>query len=653
MAVTKIKPIKSTLSKALDYIQNPDKTDGKMLVSSFGCSYETADIEFGFTLAQAIEKGNNLAHHLIQSFEPGEVDYEKAHEIGKQLADAVTKGQHEYVLTTHIDKGHIHNHIIFCAVNFVDYHKYNSNKRSYYNTCLSVARKTLIFLYFQKYRYLTLSFARPAFKEIMELAEKGLIGTLIVKDHSRLGRNRLIVGQLLEEGFDSLGVRYIAIMDNIDTAKGISDLVPMQDLFNEWHAKNTSQKVRNVFKSKGMSGAPLTTNPPFGYLKDPESKNGWIIDEAAAKTVRQIFSWCVDGLGPTQIAKRLKAAKVPTPTEHWSNIGRNCSKPPAVPYNWCSATVADILGKQEYCGDTVNFRSTTKSFKNKKKIERPPEEWQIFKDTHPAIVDRETFALVQELRKHRRRPSKSGIVSMFSGLLYCADCGEKLYYSVTGSYKREQAYFFCSSYRKNSEVCSAHYIREKVVEQIVLESMQRILLNVQAFEKEFARKQMDCYTEDKKKQLAAKRRELGKAKKRIAEIDTLIQKIYEDNANGKLSDERYATLSLSYEEEQKTLKAAVLEMQAYLETETDKTESLQRFIQKVKQITELKALTPELIHEFVDRIVVYAPRYLDGKRVQLLDIYYSGVGILHELTPEEMEEAFQQHLTERNKEKTA
>lgn len=497
------------------------------------------------------------------------------------------------------------------------------------------------------------NFARPAFTEIMELAEKGRIGTLIVKDHSRLGRNRLIVGQLLEEGFDSLGVRYIAIMDNIDTAKGISDLVPMQDLFNEWHAKNTSQKVRNVFKSKGMSGAPLTTNPPYGYLKDPESKNGWIVDEEAAKIVRQIFAWCVDGLGPTQIAKHLKAAKVPTPTEHWSNIGRNCSNLPAVPYNWCSDTVANILSKQEYCGDTVNFRSTTKSFKNKKKIERPPEEWQIFKNTHPAIIDREVFALVQELRKHRRRPTKSGIVSPFSGLLYCADCGEKLYYSVTNNYKREQAYFFCSSYRKNSEVCSAHYIREKVVEQIVLESMQRILLNVQAFEKEFARKQMDCYTEDKKKQLAAKHRELSRAKKRIAEIDTLIQKIYEDNASGKLSDERYATLSLSYEEEQKTLKAAVPELQSFLETETDKTESLQCFIQKVKQITELKVLTPELIHEFVDKIVVYAPRYLDGKRMQLLDIYYSGVGILHELTPEEMEEVFQHHLAERNKEKTA
>lgn len=495
------------------------------------------------------------------------------------------------------------------------------------------------------------TFARPAFTEIMELAEKGLIGTLIVKDHSRLGRNRLVVGQLLEEGFDSLGVRYIAIMDNIDTAKGISDLVPMQDLFNERHAKNTSQKVRNVFKNKGMSGVPLTTNPPFGYMKNPDNKKEWMIDEEAAKVVRRTFALCVDGFGPTQIAKKLKADKLMTPTEYWNSIGRNCGKPPERPFNWCSDTVASILSKQEYCGDTVNFRSTTKSFKNKTKIERPQEEWKIFPNTHPAIIEREVFELVQELRQHRRRPTKSGIVSPFSGLLYCADCGEKLYYSVTNNYKREQAYFFCSAYRKNSEVCSAHYIREKVVTETVLESMRRILLNVQAFEKEFARKQMECYSEDKRKELAQKRRELNKAKKRITEIDSLIQKIYEDNANGKLSDERYATLSMSYEEEQQRLKADIPEMESYLETETDKTESLQKFIDKVKKITELKELTPELIHEFIDRIIVYAPRYLDGKRVQLIDIYYNGVGILRELSPEEMESAFQEHLEERERTK--
>lgn len=489
----------------------------------------------------------------------------------------------------------------------------------------------------------------------MELAEQGLIANLIVKDHSRLGRNRLIVGQLLEEEFDRLGIRYIAIMDNIDTAKGLSDIVPMQDLFNEWHAKNTSQKVRNVFKNKGMAGIPLTTNPPFGYMKNPETSKEWLIDEPAAKIVRQIFEICVLGLGPTQIAKRLKSDKILTPTEYWNSIGRNCGNPPARQFNWCSDTVASILSKQEYCGDTVNFRSTTKSFKNKKKIERPQEEWQIFPNTHPAIIDRETFELVQELRQHRRRPTKSGIVSMFSRLLYCADCGEKLYYSVTNNYKREQAYFFCSSYRKNSEVCSAHYIREKVVEENVLENMRRVFRYVQAYEKEFAKQQMKCYGEEKQKELSEKRRELTKAEKRIKDIDLLIQKIYEDNAMGKLSDERFATMSMAYEEEQKNLKEAIPDMQAYLETETDKSEGLQRFIDKVKQITQPTKLTPELVHEFIEKIVIHERRYLDGKRYQLMDIYYNGVGVIRGLTPEEMEEAFQEHLAKRkiNKAKTA
>ena len=213
-------------------------------------------------------------------------------------------------------------------------------------------------------------------------------------------------------------------------------------------------------------------------------------------------------------------------------------------------------------------------------------------------------------------------------------------YGAINNYKREQAFFFCSSYRKATESCSAHFIREKVVFELVLENIQRVLKNVQIFERKFAQKQMECYGEDKKKELAVKRRELNKAKRRISEIDRLIQKLYEDNAKGKLSDDRYATLSMAYEEEQQKLKAALPEMQIYLETETDKTENLQRFIDKVKKITEIK----ELIHEFIDRIVVYAPKCLDGKRYQVVDVYYSGVGILRELSPEEMEEAFQKRL---------
>ena len=491
------------------------------------------------------------------------------------------------------------------------------------------------------------TFTRPAFMEMMELAEQGLIGTIVVKDHSRLGRNRLVVGQLLEEDFVRLDIRYIAIMDNIDTAKGISDLVPMQDLFNEWHAKNTSDKVRKVMQSKGMSGKPLTTNPPFGYMKNPDNKDEWIVDEPAAKIVRKIFDLCVSGLGPTQIAKRLKAEKVLTPTEYWNSIGRKCGKPPERSFNWCSATVSDILAKQEYCGDTVNFRTTSKSFKLKKRLDRPQEDWQIFPNTHPAIIDRETFALVQELRQHRRRPTKSGIVSMFSGLLYCADCGEKLYYSVTNNYKREQAYFFCSAYRKNSDICSAHYIREKVVEQLVLESMQRVLWYVQSYEKLFAQRQLEEFGEKQKKELAEKRRELDKAKLRVREIDGIIQKLYEDNATGKISDERFATMSVSLENEQSELKDRIPALENELENAKIKTEGLQRFIDKAKQVTRLESLTPELVHEFIEKIVVSAPEYKDGKRCQKVEIYYNGVGIGREPTAEEMEEYFQEHISKK------
>lgn len=491
------------------------------------------------------------------------------------------------------------------------------------------------------------TFTRPAFMEIMELAEQGMIGAIVVKDHSRLGRNRLVVGQLLEEDFVRLDIRYIAIMDNIDTEKGISDIVPMQDLFNEWHAKNTSDKVRKVMQSKGMLGKPLTTNPPFGYMKSPDNKDEWIVDEPAAEIVRRIFDLCVSGLGPTQIAKRLKEEKVLTPTEYWNSIGRKCSKPPTVPYGWVADTVSNILDKQEYCGDTVNFRTTSKSFKLKKRLERPQEDWQVFENTHPAIVDRKTFELVQELRKHRRRPNRTGEISMFSGLLYCADCGGKLYYSVTNNYKREQAYFFCSAYRKNSDVCSAHYIREKVVEQLVLESMQRVLWYVQSYEKLFAQRQLAEFGEKQKKELADKHRELDKAKMRVREIDGVIQKLYEDNATGKISDERFATMSMSLENEQSELKDRIPALEDELENAKVKTEGLQRFIDKAKQVTRLEALTSELVHEFIEKIVVSTPEYRDGKRYQEVAIHYNGVGIIREPTAEEMEEYFQEHISKK------
>ena len=498
--------------------------------------------------------------------------------------------------------------------------------------------------------YSGVSFTRPAFMEIMELAEQGLVANLVVKDHSRLGRNRLVVGQLLEEDFVRLNVRYIAIMDNIDTANGVSDIVPMQDLFNEWHAKNTSDKVRRVMQSRGNAGIPLTTNVPYGYKKDPVDKNRWIVDKPAAAVVQRIFQMSVSGLGPTQIAKKLRSEGVLTPSEYQRGNGVNCpTKLPEYPHKWCSHTVAEILDRQEYVGDTVNFRTYRQSFKLKKQLDRPQEEWKVFPNTHPAIINRETFALVQNLRQHRRRPTRTGAVSMFSGLLYCADCGSKLGYSATNNYKREQAYFFCSGYRKNTDLCSAHYIREKVVAQLVLEGLQRLLWYVQVYEERFAQEQMERFGLQEKRELTAKRRELDKAKQRVSEIDQLIQKSYEDMSKGLLSEERFATLSLSLEAEQKQLKMAIPAMEASLDATTDKAADLQRFIERARQVTRLTELTPEIVHEFIEKIVVSKPDKVDGERHQRVDIQYNTIGLWCAPSPEEMEKLFQEHLAGQHK----
>lgn len=502
--------------------------------------------------------------------------------------------------------------------------------------------------------YSGVSFTRPAFMELMELAEAEKVETIIVKDHSRLGRNRLVVGQLLEEDFVRLGVRYIAIMDNIDTKDGLSDFLPVQDWFNEMHAKNTSKKVRAVFQNKGMSGKPLTTVIPYGYKKNESNPDEWLVDDEAAEVVRKIFSLCVAGYGPTQIANQLFSEGIPTPTEYWQSQGRKTSALPVVPHKWAARTIADILERQEYIGDTVNFRSTTRSFKDKTKIERPREEWKVFENTHEAIIDRETWELVQTLRANKRRPNRTGEVSIFSGLLYCVDCGEKLYYSVTNNYKKEQAYFFCSSYRKNTANCTAHYIREKVVYALVLESLRRVLFYVQAFEKQFVREQLEKSSEEQKRELAKKKRELSKSEKRIAELDVLFQRIYEDNVSGKLSDERFATMSANYEAEQKSLKETVAMLRNEIEAQDDKTANVLAFVEKVKRYTEIKELTPAIVNEFIDYIMISKKQVIDGKTVYPIDIYYNGVGIITAPSAEEYEAMFQERLKQkRSKEKTA
>jgi hypothetical protein len=304
-------------------------------------------------------------------------------------------------------------------------------------------------------------------------------------------------------------------------------------LFNEWHAKNTSQKVRNVFRNKGMSGKPVTTNPPYGYMKSPEDGDKWIIDEEAAEIVKRIFKLCIEGYGPTQIAKLLREKKIMTPVEYWATHDRIGGQFPSKPYNWCATSVGKILERQEYIGDTVNFRTKRKSFKNKKLVVNPKDEWVIFKNTHPAIISEEEFLLVQKLRKNKRRPNRKGAISMFSGLMYCSDCGAKLYY--VANRKHETPSFVCSSFRKDTSDCSMHFIREKVIYQAVLQDIQKVFQYITDYEEDFARGVLSEQRYQKKKELASKQKELQKRKSRIEEIDMLIQKLYEDNATDKLT----------------------------------------------------------------------------------------------------------------------
>ena len=491
------------------------------------------------------------------------------------------------------------------------------------------------------------SFTRPAFVEMMELAEQGHIGTIIVKDHSRLGRNRLIVGQLLEEDFVRLNIRYIAIMDNIDTDKGLNDFLPIQDWFNEMHAKNTSKKVKAVMKNKGNSGIPLTTNPPFGYKKDENNKNKWIIDEPASKVVKKIFSLFIQGLSASQIAKQFVKEGIMNPTEYHQSLGMKTQNfPTEVKHYWSPMTINKILDRQEYIGDTINFRYTTRSFKDKTRINIPKEQWKIFKNTHEAIIDEETWNTVQRLRSNKRRPTKTGKTSIFSGHLFCKDCGAKLYYCTSNNFTPDKDFYRCSNYKNNStHSCSSHNIKDIALRELVLDNIKQVISYISSYEDLFIKEKLDASLEEQRKEYASNKKLLSQYEKRVKDIDNLIQHIYEDNISGKITDERFATLSLNYEREQKDLKEKINKLATTIDKTKQEEINLTTFIDKVKKYTEIKELTPEILNELIDKIYVYQQTKLNGKKYQQIDIYYAGVGIIGiPLNEYELENAFQQSI---------
>lgn len=473
------------------------------------------------------------------------------------------------------------------------------------------------------------TFTRPAFMEMMELAESGKIGTIIVKDHSRLGRNRLVIGQLLEEDFVRLNVRYIAIMDNIDSSKGLNDFLPIQDWFNEMHAKNTSQKVRAVLKNKGESGISLANNIPYGYKKDENDKTKWIIDEPSAEVVKEIFNLFIQGHGTCEIARILKEREILTPAEYSASIGiKLSSKPQELKHQWNCVTVAGILDRQEYIGDTVNFKSTTRSYKDKTRVNLPKEDRKIFKNTHEPIIDEHTWNIVKQLRDNRKKYAKSGKKSIFSGLLFCYDCGKKLYFKSPVSDKKAKEHYRCSSYKSSRASCTSHYITDEALQNIVLENIQKVISYMKSYEDLFIKEQLAKSTQNELKHISKNKKELEKAKNRVIEIDKLFMHIYEDNVSGKITDDRFRNLSFNYDKEQQELKIKIEQLSKDIENTEKKDTDITQFISNVKKYTEITELSPEILNELIEKIIIHQTEKIDGKKVQEIDIYYRGVGII-------------------------
>lgn len=469
------------------------------------------------------------------------------------------------------------------------------------------------------------SFQRPGFQEMMKYVEDYSVSTLIVKDLSRLGREYSYMGRLQDFIFPAYDVRFIAINDDVDSAKGENDFAVFKNVFNDYYAKDTSKKIRTVVKMRGEAGEHLASNPPYGYIKDPRDKKKWIVDEEAAKVVQRIFNLCIAGKGPMQIAKILTADRVLTVTAYHAK-----QKGWAMPenlYQWCAKSVAGILERREYTGCTVNFKTYTKSLKFKKRMENPVENQKVFEATQPAIIERGQWERVQELRKNKRRPTKTGKTSMFSGLLYCADCGAKLYFCTCNTYKDDsQNHFVCSNYKSNTGSCKIHYIREQALYRIVLETIRQTLSYVRMFRKDFKLEMLAQDEESRKAELAEKQKALSGAKKRMEDLDRIIQHIYEDNVLGKLSDSRYLKLSRQYEKEQAEIEqlAAVLERE--IEAQSGQVSDVNEFLKLVDKYLDIPELDAAILNELVSRIVVHSPVRENGRKQVQIDLYFTYVG---------------------------
>lgn len=474
------------------------------------------------------------------------------------------------------------------------------------------------------------NFNRPAWQELMSLVDEGKVDTIIVKDMSRIGRNYLEVGMYTEVRFPNSNIRFIAVNNGVDSDnQQDNDFTPFLNIINEFYVKDTSKKIRASAKTKGESGEHLTANPPYGYMKDPDDPKRWIVDEEAARVVKRIFNLCLESCGTSQIARILKDDKIETPTAYRIRNGGKSTRVPENPYAWSARTISFILSRQEYLGRTVNFKTSKPSYKSKKKVLNPPEMWKIFENTHEAIIDEETFNRVQELREKRRRPTKTGKTNMFSGVAMCADCGGRMCFSTRKNFDETQDYFVCYTARsKGKEACSTHYIRAAVLEEGTLKNLRLVCLLVSCFEDEIRESVGALRTEEAKKELSGKKKLLQKSENRIAELDRLFKRIYEDNVNGKLSDSRFKTLADDYETEQAELIQKTELLKKEIEDFQEKTDNIELFIRKAKMYNGVEKLTPKVLNDMVKAVYVHAPEKVNGVRTQEIEISYNHIGIL-------------------------
>ena len=469
---------------------------------------------------------------------------------------------------------------------------------------------------------------RPGFADMIQQLEQGKAAAVFVKDLSRLGRNYIEVGRLTEEFFPNHDIRLVAVSDNIDTDEGENELAPIRNLFNEWYARDISKKRRISNKIKGNAGEPMG-QPPYGYIKDPENPKRWIVDEEAAQIVRRIYRMTLEGVGTEQIAAKLEEDGVLTPRAYWQSKGIN--RPGKVkdlpPTHWNSSSVIKMLSVQEYCGDILNFKTYSKSYKNKKRLENDRENWAIFKDVHEPIIERAVFEQVQQKRgKMRKRQAKDGERSMFSGLLVCADCGSNLHFHFNQG-NPEIKYFNCSNYKGNRGTCgSTHYVRVDFLEQVVLGEIRRLTKYAGLYEDDFLKEVIGHSRQAEETERRLKEKELKSLLARDDELDGLFERIYEDNVSGKLSDDRFAKMSRRYEEEQKELSEKIKKLRSEIEKQSSRATSTDMFVSIVRKYTRARKLTPRMLNELVEKIEVYNAEKIDGEWVQRLRIHYNCVG---------------------------